>query len=328
MYNLLPSRATGYVARRLAIFPLHPGSKLPATTHGASNAALDDSPWRGNPDLNIALHMGKNGLVLIDLDSHAHDDAVNPCKQGEADGLAWLEAARSEHGAADFQTWHSLTPTGGQHLFYRIPDSFDYTSLKQSGSIARHVDFKAGNQYAVVDPSLHPAGGYYSWNWTEGLDPFNCDVLDCPPWLLALLPRKVQPTVYTPQTMRHMPVVANAREQREAKRAAAYGLASLTGAVEEVAQAVKGERHNVILGKAHHLGRLARACNLDAREMERQLYDRCVALGWPNLDSKLDTIRDGLNSGLAAGRYLPAPPRLDLQAAIAARRASNSKAAQ
>ena len=306
MYNLLPSRATGYVARELAIFPLLKGSKLPATEHGASDAAVDDSPWRRNPDFNIALHMGKNRLVLIDLDSHAHDGEANPCKQGEADGLAWLAAAKATHGAGDFQTWHSLTPTGGQHLFYRVPPGFDCDSLKQSASIARHVDFKAGNQYAVVDPSLHPAGGYYSWNWTEGLDPFNCDVLDCPPWLLALLPRKVLP----PATSNRLPllstppVLARLQAASEQRRAATYGPAMLQGALDDLSRAMQGERHNKLLAKSVRVGALARACNLDVGDIERRLMADARRLGLPESEIS-NTVGNGLRYGLDHSDDLP-----------------------
>ena len=66
--------ALAYAKMGMAVFPLVPKSKNPATQHGFQDATTDfnqiDKWWMKNPNYNIGIATGQvsGGLIVIDLD--------------------------------------------------------------------------------------------------------------------------------------------------------------------------------------------------------------------------------------------------------------------
>jgi len=104
--------ARGYAELGLASFPCAPLGKIPRVDHGCKAASLDEAQHRewGEqfPNANIGLAMG-GGYIAVDVD----------CKNG-SDGLASLRALEARHGPLP-KTWTQTTPSGGQHLIFRVP---------------------------------------------------------------------------------------------------------------------------------------------------------------------------------------------------------------
>ncbi len=103
-----------YASLGLAVFPLKPKDKAPATSNGCKGATTNVNQikkwWDKNSDYNIGIATGKisGGLVVIDLDE---DD-----EKGKH-GYETLKDWQKENGDLP-ETWQSITGRGGYHLFY------------------------------------------------------------------------------------------------------------------------------------------------------------------------------------------------------------------
>lgn len=137
--------ALNYAKRGWKVFPLLPGKKTPATTHGFKDASVDPKTirawWEKNPNYGIGIATG-NGLGVLDLDS----------VQAEA----WLAEMVREHGALP-KTLIARTARG-RHIYFQVP-----TGLKSRNGILPGVDFKCEGGYVVAPPSKHPSGTVYAW---------------------------------------------------------------------------------------------------------------------------------------------------------------------
>lgn len=116
------------------------------------------SKW---PDAGIAVHAGKSGLVVVDID---------PRNGGTPQAAAGLfEGVDIEQVA----TLTADTAGGGQHYVFRAPD----TAARLPKTPAPGVDLLAGDHYFVVAPSNNPITGQaYKWRnlnlLADGIDPY------------------------------------------------------------------------------------------------------------------------------------------------------------
>ena len=148
-----------YAKNGLAVFPLLPHSKKPATENGFYNATTDleqiEKWWNKNPNYNIGIATGKlsNGLVVIDVDMDSDKGKV---------GYETLKQWERENGPLP-DTWLSITGSGGYHFIYR--DDKNYNS---SQGLYDDIDIKANGGYIVAPPSIHPNGHRYEWEFGPG----------------------------------------------------------------------------------------------------------------------------------------------------------------
>ena len=173
-------------AHRLAdygydIFPLVPGGKTPATSHGFHDATRNHDRitawWHENGDYNIGIRTGiyPNGddqhcLVVIDLDEHVHGISGND---------EWHQLS-APHG--ETPTIEALTPSGGRHLYH-----WAATEIRNSAghNFPDGIDIRGEGGYVVAPPSTTPVGAYH---WDVEHDPTSGDVVaPAPPWLTAIL---------------------------------------------------------------------------------------------------------------------------------------------
>lgn len=147
----------------LAVFPLKPKSKEPATAHGVKDATKDSAAvgeWAG-----VAVACGEpSGVIVVDIDP----------RNGGNEGM---EALVIKHGPLP-ATWECLTGGGGRHLYFRGV----CRTHKVIGGGA--VDVRGTGSYVVAPPSIHPdTGKLYAWE-LSGV-PGEIPLADAPAWLLA-----------------------------------------------------------------------------------------------------------------------------------------------
>ena len=215
-----------------AVFPLRPGSKLPATTHGFQDASR-------NPDLvaamftvvgeqaNIGVATGESHLVVVDLDG---DEGV--------EGWRRLQA---EHGRTETLT--SRTPRGWHLWFKALAD----VEVRNSASrVAPNIDVRGVGGYVVAPGSSVTAtdgkpGG--SYRWARSSSPGRAEI---PGWLLPLMQ---PPTLAAPSpTSGPIPEVGDR-----------YVDAAVRGEVTRVTSAVVGTRNWSLRSASYALGRLVGA---------------------------------------------------------------------
>jgi Bifunctional DNA primase/polymerase, N-terminal len=101
--------------------------------------------------LNYNIGINANDLLVIDIDN-----------KGEKAGELGLLKVMMGLGLKpeDFVTIEARTPTGGRHLFYRLPEG---TTVQNTvGKLASGVDTRGFHGY-VVGPGSVVADGEYEW---------------------------------------------------------------------------------------------------------------------------------------------------------------------
>lgn len=134
--------ALDYANRGCAVFPLSPGTKIPATPSGVKDATTDEAQIRTwwAFDYGIGLACG-DGLFVVDVDAKAGFDSS--------------EAARVALGLPE--TYTVATRNGGWHLYYRGdgPNSV--------GKLLPGIDTRGLGGYVVAPPT---PGYEVLWNET------------------------------------------------------------------------------------------------------------------------------------------------------------------
>ena len=196
-----------YAAAGLAVFPLNPRTKKPATKRGFCDATTNPETirrfWRVT-DRNIGIATGAmSGIWILDIDP------------GGEDHLGRLEA---EHGKLP-PTRNVITGSGGRHLWFKYTEPMQCSA----GRVAPQIDVRGDLGYCVAPPSIHENGRRYKW-FTDPAAP----VAVAPEWLVAL-------------TRKKPPISARARiHATHSSFRGAYVAAALDAEVAALAAAVPG----------------------------------------------------------------------------------------
>ena len=167
--------ALDLAARGFRVFPIKPGAKHPPLLNGWPTKATSDPEvvamyWLPMPEANIGIHC--EGLAVIDVD-------VN---KGGNDALERLRMLYDLPA-----TLCGRTPTGGSHLFYRLPEG--HAGVPNSvGHLGEGMDVRSTGGYVVAAGSV-VAAGTYEWEHP------GVAIADAPGWLVERLgaPRKSAP---------------------------------------------------------------------------------------------------------------------------------------
>ena len=142
-------------------------------TNDVKEATKLFSPFiiRSDVMVHVGVATGKGyGITVVDIDL-----------KGNKNGYKVLE------NTIDIQTVlhtaRQITPTGGQHLFFKYTDQ-----LKNSVSILDGIDIRNDGGFIVIAPSKFPDGCEYEW--IMGQEPWECSLLDIPYELLNVLKPK------------------------------------------------------------------------------------------------------------------------------------------
>lgn len=146
--DALHSAARWYVQHGIAVFPLLPGTKVPATKHGFKNYSLDlcdvETWWAAEPLFNIGLPTGLRFDVL-DIDP--------------PNGWASLERIKANAPPMPV-LGRVVTARTGLHLY--LPPS----GRGNHAGMLPGVDYRGLGGYVVAPPSRTEVG---TWEWTSPL---------------------------------------------------------------------------------------------------------------------------------------------------------------
>lgn len=145
----LVDHALGLARRGLAVFPLKPRSKEPATPHGFKDATTDPATiakwWNANPNYNIAVATGAvSGVFVIDVDG--------------GEGEASLRRLIARYGPLPASI-ESITGGGGRHIWLKYAPGLGCTAKR----LGPGLDTRGDGGYVVAPPSIHPSGRRYEW---------------------------------------------------------------------------------------------------------------------------------------------------------------------
>lgn len=272
------------------VLPLRPRSKRPAL-HGEKTcprtgvcagghltweqrATTDPdrihAAWTHDP-YNVGIATGPSGLLVVDLDVPKHG-ADGP------DGATGFRKLCERAGQPVPHTYQVTTPSGGMHLYFRVPDGVRLPSTV--GALAPLVDTRAWGGYVVGAGSITPEGIY------EG--PFR-DRLPAPlpDWLLGLL----RPEPPRPSGPLRLPAVPGPRA----------ALAALEAECAAVANAPEGQRNTTLNRGAFKVGRFVAWGDLPRHVVEQAFQEAGQAAGLPLAECRA-TIRSALEGSLRTAR--------------------------
>jgi hypothetical protein len=333
--------ALALVERGFAVFPLRPGTKVPAVRGDWEGLAVAD-PVRlrevGWPaGANIGIACGPSGLFVLDLDvakgpspgSGRRSESSPRARQASGDGFERSGDTAGGSGvgpgpASGFgtdeptdgfavlrelaagrpipDTLTVATPSGGTHLYFRAP-----AAPRLRNTVARLgplIDTRAAGGY-VVGPGSVIHGRRYEIVADLPIAPV-------PRWLVRELIAKFRAELPSaPPAPLSRSDVAGSRPTGAA--AAAYGAAALRNEVERVLAARIGTRNDTLNRAAYALGRLIGAGILDRDLAASELFHAARRVGLSARETS-STLASGLGAGISRPRY-PARSRPSAAAA-------------
>ena len=257
MTDTLASASFRYALRRIAIFPLAPGSKCPIKgSHGLRDATDDPdvarARWQRTPQANIGAATGsRSGFWVLDVDL--------------PDGPESLVALEAEHGPLPV-TIEASTPRGGRHLYWRWPANGPEIR-NSAGRIGKGLDVRGEGGSIVLPPSVLATGQCYRWVKTSA-----GTFADAPDWLVKLV-------VPPPAPPRAKPKSPPDNIEKYVASAAASELRELSGAQE-------GTRNDVLNRAAFNLAQFVKAGALPEDWARGQLEAHAAGAGLSVIEAR------------------------------------------
>ena len=245
-----------------SIFPLSPGTKLPAIAQKAGGKGVKDATtdadqvrnWaRRFPRANVGIACGRaSGVTVIDIDpGHGGNETI---------------AAFREKGSKLVETILAQTPSGGWHAYYM----YEPLLLNSKAKLGPGIDVRNDNGYVVAPPSLLKDGRIYRWV----VPPTGSQAARMPRWAMERLRPKP------------MPVYEDRHPPRDPDGA-------LKGLVEFVRNAKEGERN----GSLYWAACRAKENGLADAGVQQTLIAAAVSIGLDPKESHKSVL-----SGFKAGR--------------------------
>lgn len=299
--------ALAAASRGWHVFPLRPGSKLPAL-HGRDRCPRTDACQTGHvgwekrattdPDrirrawtaapFNVGIATGPSDLVVLDLDTTKSGETPPQKWQlpGVLDGQDVLAVLADQHGQpVPANTFTVATPSGGLHLYYRAPNDAEYRTT--AGTLGWKVDTRAHGGYIVAAGSTVDGHQYRVV--------VDAPAAPLPDWLATLLRPAPLPTV--PDQPVH---VSCGRRPR-------YVEAAVSMECQKVHAAPAGQRNGTLFAATVALGQLVAGGALSEQDHERELLTaagRHIAVGAYSEHQARATIRSGLLKGRTRPRQV------------------------
>lgn len=282
--NSLLTAALDLAGQGMHVFPLKPGSKVPALTHDWEGRATTDPQriercWRAGA-FNIGVACGPSRLYVLDLDTPKSDTPPPPAPFDEpgvndgADALALLAILNAE--PLPFDTFAVVTGRGGMHLYFRQPEG---AALRNTtGKLGWLIDTRGAGGY-VVAPGSTVNGKPYRLSYRR-------EPAALPAWIRRLIDPPKRPAPAGPPPRFRAP--------------GRYAEKVLRSELDKVLTAKVGTRNDTLNRVAFTLGTHIARGTLPAAVVERALADVAERLAG-DVNKSLDTIRSGLSAGQAKG---------------------------
>jgi hypothetical protein len=311
--HLLDAALTA-AARGWHVFPLKPGTKLPAL-HGydrcprtgacaerhvgwEQRATVDPdrirAAWSAG-EFNVGIACGPSGLVVVDLDAVKPGDQVPDRWMSEAgvrDGQDVLAALAEEAGQpVPADTYTVATPSGGLHLYYQAPagTALRNTEGERGRGLGWKIDTRAHGGQVVAAGSVVAERAYRVLAEREPSA--------LPGWLAVRL---------TPAPLPPAPAVPIRPDRGQRDR---YLTAAIHGECQKVRNAPASQRNACLYAAALALGQLVAGGALTEAEVSAELASaaaRHVALAAYSERQAHQTIASGIRAGASRPRQVAA----------------------
>jgi Bifunctional DNA primase/polymerase, N-terminal len=299
------SAALSLASRGFAVFPLRPGTKVPAVRRDwEGQATADPARLRQivRPGANVGVACGPSGLLVLDLDVAKEQPGTGPDPDEPRHGAEALRALAA--GRELPPTLTVATPTGGRHLYYRAPRGMRLRNTV--GRLGPLIDTRAEGGYVVGPGSIVDGRSYRVIA--------DIPVASLPHWLLRELQALNAPPPVAASDAVLLPPTGSAAATSDGS--SAYAAAALRNEVERVRAARVGTRNDTLNRAAFSLGRLVGAGILDHDLAVGELSDAARRAGLPPREVA-STLSSGIGAGIARprmpsrpqSRARPAPPR-------------------
>ncbi|MGC5796480.1 phage/plasmid primase, P4 family [Sphingomonas sp. NFX23] len=297
------------------------GNVIP-NSGGLHKATCDEEQilawWRKWPRAQIGLHSGDGGLLHLDFDPRTDRNVTEEVdeKTGEITEVVhekvWtvdlLKAALFvQMGAPLPETLTSLTPSGGEHKWFLMPEG---EPIGNRGNLPLHVDVRGQGGYVIVPPSVRLGDldgggkkepGAYTWLHGDWTDP--TAIAPAPPDLVRILRerKKAEPAATKPAGQRKpgsaVTIVGDVDDDVRK-----YALSALDAECRDVARAASGGRNAKLNESAFKIATLVAAGALTDAVARSSLES--AARSNPGHDDERQLIAT-LDSGWTAGLQQP-----------------------
>jgi P4 family phage/plasmid primase-like protien len=218
---------------------------------------------------------------------------------GEPSGRLFIVDIDGERPANLPETPTVITGSGGQHLYYHLPEGIELTKANKVSHVATKVDIRWTGGQVVAPGSIHPeTGGLY--DWMPGMSPDDVPMVDVPQWVLDGLntPKEdPKPARKKKPTKKPAPKLPNrARTGSPLLSSAQYRSNMLKAAAEEMRNAPVGKRNDILNAKAYAL---AGFLELSEDEITDTLLEAAREAGLNDFEA-CGTIKSGFDAGRKA----------------------------
>jgi hypothetical protein len=255
-------------------------------------------------DCAPALHLGRCGLIVVDLDR----------KSGK-DGVAAFDTLLDQHGGTFPQCPVTATPSGGYHLYFRQPA--DRTLGNRTGALPAGVDIRGEGGYVLAPDAILDDGTYYEG--VVGWPDITSVMPVVTPWIVALIDGDPEPSRASlgGPGEQHREPVAPCPGAWNSRRATAYVGAAVDGWSAKLAGTPEGGRNNTLNDMVVTLAGY-RSCPVLANSTVGQ-HDVWTAASWAcrrngylprEVKAFEATFRSAWTAGLAKPCRGPAPDKV------------------
>jgi hypothetical protein len=333
----------GLAARGWRLFPVRPGSKVPAIADWSARATTDSDRlarfFRAHPQFNAGIACGPSGLLVIDCDRGKVEGGQPDIGDGgRLDGwwhLQQLARRTDQAGAALPDTFTVATPSGGRHLYFGAGGHGFGNTSRTLGPL---LDTR-GEGGQVLAPGSRLSAGTY-----EVID--SAEVAVLPDWLrhhlaaahtpaAAVVPASSVPVadavMVAAAGLVDAGLLARAVADGSTRRLIGWVSAAVAAELARVRQAGRGGHNTAVFTAAHALGQLVGAGVLDRSQVEGALVAAAAHITDGPCDcTAIDiaaSIRSGLDRGVCNPRRLPSPrlTRTDHPVSSTTRRSSGGR---
>jgi hypothetical protein len=319
----LQASALDAASRTWHVFPLRPGTKVPAIRHWEHEATTDTEQvkelwtaqlrrrdgWYVPKPPNVGIACGPSGLVVLDLDlaKLGQDRTRWPVRWRDPDissGTDVLAVLAEQVGQTLPKTYVVSTPSGGRHLYYTAPEGLQVRN--SAGRPGPMIDIRGQGGYVVGDGSrLHsrPARDDASTDAGELAYRLIKDspAVELPCWLTEVVAADGQRGGLSATNRRQL---GSSADRASGSRSDGYGSAALRGEIDRVRSTPVGQRNHTLNAVAYSLGQLVAAGALKQARAVEALTDAATDAGLeaPEIAATIDS---GLSAGLKRPRALP-----------------------